>query len=111
MGENPGAAAMSAAQQAFEGNKAIVQVFEGTSGIDNKNTKCNFTGDILKMPVSDDMLGRMFNGSGKPIDRGPNVLAEDYLDIMGMPINPFQRTYPQEMIQTGISAIDTMNSI
>merc|ERR1712048_257344 len=93
------------------GNKAIVQVFEGTSGIDNKHTKCNFTGDILKMPVSDDMLGRMFNGSGTPIDNGPAVLAEDFLDIMGMPINPFQRTYPQEMIQTGISAIDTMNSI
>merc|ERR1711998_489399 len=53
----------------------------------------------------------MFNGSGKPIDRGPAVLAEDYLDIMGMPINPFQREYPEEMIQTGISAIDTMNSI
>merc|ERR1712048_326820 len=94
-----------------QGNKAIVQVFEGTSGIDNKHTKCNFTGDILRMPVSDDMLGRMFNGSGKPIDRGPSVLAEEYLDIMGMPINPFQREYPMEMIQTGISAIDTMNSI
>merc|ERR1711965_488734 len=53
----------------------------------------------------------MFNGSGKPIDRGPPVLAEEYLDIMGMPINPFQRTCPKEMIQTGISAIDTMNSI
>merc|ERR1712113_569158 len=53
----------------------------------------------------------MFNGSGKPIDRGPDVLAEDYLDIMGMPINPFQREYPMEMIQTGISAIDTMHGI
>jgi len=93
------------------GNKAIVQVFEGTSGIDNKSTRCNFTGDILKMPVSDDMLGRMFNGSGRPIDHGPAVLAEDFLDIMGQPINPFQRQYPREMIQTGISAIDTMNSI
>jgi V-type H+-transporting ATPase subunit B len=93
------------------GNKAIVQVFEGTSGIDNKHTRCRFTGDILKMPVSDDMLGRMFNGSGRPIDSGPPVLAEDFLDIMGQPINPFQRKYPREMIQTGISAIDTMNSI
>jgi V-type H+-transporting ATPase subunit B len=68
-----------------------LQVFEGTSGIDNKNTKCNFTGDILRMAVSDDMLGRMFNGSGKPIDRGPPVLAEEFLDIMGQPINPNQR--------------------
>lgn len=57
------------------------------------------------------MLGRVFNGSGKPIDRGPPVLAEDYLDINGMPINPEARTYPEEMIQTGISAIDVMNSI
>jgi len=63
------------------------------------------------MPVSEDMLGRSFNGSGKPIDKGPPVLPEEYLDIMGMPINPASRIYPQEMIQTGISAIDTMNSI
>jgi len=61
--------------------------------------------------VSEDMLGRVFNGSGKPIDKGPPILAEDYLDIEGQPINPYSRTYPQEMIQTGISAIDIMNSI
>uniref|UniRef100_A0A8C2X0G4 Vacuolar proton pump subunit B n=1 Tax=Cyclopterus lumpus TaxID=8103 RepID=A0A8C2X0G4_CYCLU len=89
----------------------LVQVFEGTSGIDAKKTACEFTGDILRTPVSEDMLGRVFNGSGKPIDRGPNVLAEDYLDIMGQPINPQCRIYPEEMIQTGISAIDGMNSI
>jgi len=93
------------------GKKAVVQVFEGTSGIDAKNTRCEFTGDILRIPVSEDMLGRVFNGSGKPIDKGPQVLAEDYLDIQGQPINPFTRIYPEEMIQTGISAIDTMNSI
>ncbi|XP_054153416.1 V-type proton ATPase subunit B [Oppia nitens] len=93
------------------GSKAVVQVFEGTSGIDARHTVCEFTGDILRTPVSEDMLGRIFNGSGKPIDRGPPVLAEDYLDIMGQPINPESRTYPQEMIQTGISAIDVMNSI
>lgn len=107
------------------GSKAVVQVFEGTSGIDAKHTVCEFTGkslpitttpdtaclvaDILRQPVSEDMLGRVFNGSGKPIDRGPPVLAEDYLDIQGMPINPESRTYPEEMIQTGISAIDVMN--
>ncbi|RXN38299.1 V-type proton ATPase subunit kidney isoform [Labeo rohita] len=88
-----------------------VKVFEGTSGIDAKKTACEFTGDILRTPVSEDMLGRVFNGSGKPIDRGPTVLAEDYLDIMGQPINPQCRIYPEEMIQTGISAIDGMNSI
>lgn len=93
------------------GSKAVVQVFEGTSGIDAKKTSCEFTGDILRTPVSEDMLGRVFNGSGKPIDRGPIVLAEDYLDIMGQPINPQCRIYPEEMIQTGISAIDGMNSI
>ncbi|KAL0965312.1 hypothetical protein UPYG_G00279620 [Umbra pygmaea] len=101
------------------GSKAVVQVFEGTSGIDAKKTSCEFTGDILRTPVSEDMLGRVFNGSGKPIDKGPTVLAEDYLDIMGQPINPQCRQpinpqcriYPEEMIQTGISAIDGMNSI
>uniref|UniRef100_A0A8C4QV53 Vacuolar proton pump subunit B n=1 Tax=Eptatretus burgeri TaxID=7764 RepID=A0A8C4QV53_EPTBU len=93
------------------GSKAVVQVFEGTSGIDAKKSTCEFTGDILRTPVSEDMLGRMFNGSGKPIDKGPPILAEDYLDIMGQPINPQCRIYPEEMIQTGISAIDTMNSI
>jgi V-type H+-transporting ATPase subunit B len=93
------------------GKKAVVQVFEGTSGIDARNTRCEFTGDVLKMPVSEDMLGRIFNGSGKPIDKGPPVLAEDFLDIQGQPINPSTRIYPEEMIQTGISPIDTMNSI
>ncbi|EDO42756.1 predicted protein [Nematostella vectensis] len=93
------------------GSKAVVQVFEGTSGIDAKHTTCEFTGDILRTPVSEDMLGRVFNGSGKAIDRGPPVLAEDFLDIQGQPINPWSRIYPEEMIQTGISAIDTMNSI
>jgi len=63
------------------GSKAVVQVFEGTSGIDAKNTICEFTGDILRTPVSEDMLGRVFNGSGKPIDKGPPILAEDFLDI------------------------------
>uniref|UniRef100_G3TXW2 Vacuolar proton pump subunit B n=1 Tax=Loxodonta africana TaxID=9785 RepID=G3TXW2_LOXAF len=93
------------------GTLLVFLVFEGTSGIDAKKTSCEFTGDILRTPVSEDMLGRVFNGSGKPIDRGPVVLAEDFLDIMGQPINPQCRIYPEEMIQTGISAIDGMNSI
>ncbi len=88
-----------------------MQVFEGTSGVDVKATHVEFTGDTLKMPVSEDMLGRVFNGSGVPIDKGPKVLAEDYLDIQGQSINPSSRTYPEEMIQTGISTIDVMNSI
>lgn len=95
----------------IEGKKAVVQIFEGTSDIDNLNTHCEFTGDVLRMPISIEMLGRQFNGSGVPIDHGPPVLAEDFLDIQGQPINPYQRDYPKEMIQTGISAIDVMNSI
>jgi len=93
------------------GSKAVVQVFEGTSGIDNTKTSVEFSGNILTTPVSEDMLGRIFNGSGKPIDKGPAVMPEDFLDINGMPINPQMRTYPEEMIQTGISTIDCMNSV
>ncbi|KAK4635420.1 V-type proton ATPase subunit B [Fulvia fulva] len=93
------------------GNRAVVQVFEGTSGIDVKKTRVEFTGHNLKLGVSEDMLGRIFDGSGRAIDKGPKVLAEDYLDINGSPINPYNRVYPEEMIMTGISAIDTMNSI
>merc|ERR1712216_450143 len=64
-----------------------------------------------KMPMSDDVMGRIFNGSGKPLDKGPGVLAEEFLDINGAPMNPKSRQYPKEMIQTGVSAIDTMNSV
>ena len=95
----------------FEHFVFLPKVFEGTSGIDAKKTTCEFTGDILRTPVSEDMLGRIFNGSGKPIDKGPTVMAEDFLDIQGQPINPYSRIYPEEMVQTGISAIDVMNSI
>jgi len=93
------------------GKRAVVQIFEGTADIDNLQTHVEFTGDVLRMPISSEMLGRQFNGSGIPIDHGPAVLAEDFLDIQGQPINPFQREYPKEMIETGISAIDVMNSI
>ncbi|KAK7208526.1 P-loop containing nucleoside triphosphate hydrolase protein [Myxozyma melibiosi] len=93
------------------GSRAVVQVFEGTSGIDVKKTRVEFTGESLRIPVSSDVLGRIFDGSGHAIDNGPKVFAEDYLDINGSPINPYSRIYPEEMISTGISAIDTMNSI
>ena len=94
-----------------DGDRAVVQVFEGTTGIDTVKTKAEFTGEVMTTPVSEDMLGRVFNGSGKPIDNGPPVMAEAFLDIQGMPINPSERTYPEEMIQTGVSTIDVMNSI
>lgn len=61
----------------INGKKAIVQIFEGTNGIDNRDTFCEFTGDVLRMPISAEMLGRTFNGSGKPIDNGPPIFAED----------------------------------
>ncbi|KAG5518658.1 hypothetical protein PMAC_002627 [Pneumocystis sp. 'macacae'] len=93
------------------GETAVVQVFEGTSSIGIQSTRVEFSGKSLRIPVSEDMQGRIFDGSGKPIDNGPPVFAEDYLDINGSPINPYSRIYPQEMIQTGISAIDTMSSI
>ncbi|VDO71482.1 unnamed protein product [Heligmosomoides polygyrus] len=93
------------------GEKAIVQVYEGTRGIDVKNTVCEFTGDVLRMPVSEDILGRTFNGTGKPIDKGPPICAEDFLDVNGMAMNPYMRVYPKRMIETGISTIDVMNTI
>lgn len=93
------------------GKRAVVQIFEGTAGIDNLKTHVEFTGDVLRMPISEEMLGRMFNGSGTPIDKGPPILAEKFIDIQGTPINPYKRDYPKEMIQTGISTIDVMNSI
>ena len=130
-----------------DGSKAVVQVFEGTTGIDTKATSLEFTGEVrtgapevicacihawpstfiklsaswitvwtlsmlltaaatasqvLRTPVSEDMMGRIFNGSGKPIDGGPSVLAEKYLDINGASINPGERTYPEEMIQASL---------
>lgn len=93
------------------GGVAVVQVFEGTSGLDVSNTRIRFTGETVKLPVSSDMLGRIFDGSGRPIDGGPRIIPDDYLDVNGNPINPFAREYPREFIQTGISAIDGMNTL
>ena len=90
------------------GSKAVVQVFEGTSGIDAKKTSCEFTEDILQTPVSQEVLGGVFNGLEKPINRGPVVLAKDFIDIMGQAINPQCWIYSEEMIQTGILPIDGM---
>jgi len=96
----------------IHGKLAVVQVFEGTADIDNTFTRCEFSGDVLRMPISEEMLGRTFDGSGRPLDkRDLPTLPEDYLDIMGQPINPCKRTYPKEMIQTGISVLDVQCSI
>ena len=89
----------------------IVQVFEGTSDLDTKTTTVRFTGETIKLPVSMDMLGRVFTGAGKPADGGPSIIPEDYWDIHGYPINPYSRIHPTDFIQTGISVIDGMNPL
>jgi V/A-type H+-transporting ATPase subunit B len=93
------------------GGVAVVQVFEGTTGLDVGKTRVRFTGETVKLPVSNDMLGRIFDGSGRPMDGGPRIIPDDYLDVNGSPINPFAREYPREFIQTGISTIDGMNTL
>ncbi|ESQ21456.1 MAG: ATP synthase archaeal, B subunit [uncultured Acidilobus sp. CIS] len=92
-------------------NAAVVQVFEGTAGISTIGAKVRFLGRTLEMPVSEDMLGRIFDALGKPIDGGPDIIAEEKYDINGAPINPAVRAYPEDFIQTGVSAIDGMNTL
>jgi len=92
-------------------DKAVVQLFEGTSGIDTKNTKTRFTGETMKIGVSKEMLGRTFDGVGRPIDKGPPVVAKKRLDINGEAINPYARDLPDDFIQTGISTIDLNNTL
>jgi len=92
-------------------NAAVVQVFEGTAGISTVGAKVRFLGRTLEMPVSEDMLGRIFDALGKPIDGGPDIVAEEKYDINGAPINPAVRAYPEDFIQTGVSAIDGMNTL
>ncbi|MEW8993570.1 V-type ATP synthase subunit B [Clostridium sp.] len=93
------------------GSKAMVQLFEGSSGINLKGTKAKFLGRPLELGVSEDMLGRIFDGMGNPNDDGPSIIAEKRVDINGEPINPVSRDYPSEFIQTGISAIDGLNTL
>jgi len=91
--------------------RAVVQVFAGTRGLDLEKSVARFTGDVARLGVSLEMLGRMFNGSGEPIDGGPRIIPEMRLDINGQPINPWARDHPSEFIQTGISAIDGLNTL
>lgn len=90
---------------------AVVQVFEGTGGLSREHTIVRFTGEPLRFAVSTDVIGRMFNGSGKVIDGGPPIIPKEKLDVNGSPINPKSRAYPTDFIQTGISAIDGMNTL
>ena len=92
-------------------DKAIVQVFEGTKGLDTKKTSARFIGETMKLGVAKELLGRVFDGTGNPIDDAPPIIPEDRRDINGNPINPYAREYPREFIQTGISTIDGLNTL
>ena len=98
--------------QVLESSDGLVaiQVFEGTTGID-RNASVRFTGETLKMPVTEDLLGRVLDGSGEPIDGGPGIVPDERRDIVGAAINPVSREYPEEFIETGVSAIDGMNTL
>ena len=93
------------------GDTALVQLFESATGINLSDSKVRFLGKSLDFGVSPDILGRVFNGMGKPIDNGPDIIPEKRLDINGAPINPAAREYPSEFIQTGVSAIDGLNTL
>ncbi len=92
-------------------DKALIQVFQGTTGLSPSSTKIRFTGKPILFGVSPDILGRTFTGLGKIMDEGPEILPDKYLNINGLPINPIRRDYPSEFIQTGISAIDGLNTL
>jgi len=95
----------------IDGDRAVVQVFAGTRGFDLDRTRVRFTGDVPRLNVSLTMLGRVLDGSGNPIDGGPPVIPDARPDINGQPINPYSRDHPAEFIQTGISAIDGLNTL
>ncbi|QGU95695.1 V-type ATP synthase subunit B [Clostridium bovifaecis] len=92
-------------------DKALIQLFEGSTGINLQETKTRFLGRPLEVGLSEDMLGRVFDGLGRPKDGGPKIIPDEKRDINGEPLNPFSRDYPSEFIQTGISAIDGLNTL
>ncbi|MGI6029496.1 MAG: V-type ATP synthase subunit B [Candidatus Heteroscillospira sp.] len=93
------------------GGTAVVQLFESAAGINLAQSKVRFLGHSLELAVAEDMLGRVFDGMGNPIDGGPEILAEEHRDINGLPMNPAARAYPSEFIQTGVSTIDGLNTL
>jgi len=95
----------------INGDKALVQLFESAQGLKIATSKARFLGRSIELAVSYDMLGRVFDGMGEPMDGGPAIIPEKRMDINGAPINPASRDYPQEFIQTGISAIDGLNTL
>lgn len=95
----------------IDGDKAMIQLFEGSTGINLKGTKVRFLGKPLELGVAESMIGRIFDGLGRPKDGGPEIIPDQRLDINGVPINPVARDYPSEFIQTGVSAIDGLNTL
>lgn len=93
------------------GTDALVQLFESSTGINLSNSKVRFLGRSMELAVSEDMLGRVFDGMGRPMDDGPEILPDQRMDINGLPMNPVARAYPNEFIQTGVSAIDGLNTL
>lgn len=93
------------------GSNVLVQLFDNAAGLNLSTSKVRFSGHGVQLPVSQDMLGRVFNGMGEPIDDGPRIIPEKTLDINGTPINPAARMYPDEFIQTGVSSIDGLNTL
>ncbi len=96
--------------EVFE-QKAVIQVFEGTRGLDTKHTSARFIGETMKLGVSKEIIGRIFDGTGRPLDNSPPIISKERRDINGEPINPCAREYPREFIQTGISTIDGLNTL
>lgn len=95
----------------IDGSNALVQLFESSTGINPAESKVRFLGRSMELGVSEDMLSRVFDGLGRPIDKGPEILPDKRNDINGLPMNPAARNYPQEFIQTGVSAIDGLNTL
>ena len=95
----------------IDGTNALVQLFENSAGINLANSKVRFSGRQMELGVSPDMLGRVFDGLGRPIDGGPEIIPEKRMDVNGLPMNPAARSYPEEFIQTGVSAIDGLNTL
>ena len=95
----------------IDGTNAMVQLFESSTGINPQDSKVRFLGRAMELGVSEDMLSRVFDGLGRPIDGGPEILPDKRMDVNGLPMNPAARNYPQEFIQTGVSAIDGLNTL
>ncbi len=95
----------------IDGGNALVQLFENSTGLNLESSKVRFLGRTMELGVSEDMLSRVFDGLGRPIDNGPEILPDERRDVNGLPMNPAARAYPEEFIQTGVSAIDGLNTL